>query len=123
MKKSVICLALIASCFIITLASINSWADGSINIVNYSLKPVGYVENEKYLQTMYSVEFKNSDGAPHSFNFKVVFYDKEKNEVKESLKKIDIQANETKKLTDAVLVDAAVAGKVASTKGFVENIQ
>jgi hypothetical protein len=122
MKKSGIRFMLFVS-FLIALCSLNSWADSTINILNYSLKPVGYVEDNKYLQTMYSVELKNNDAASHSFNFKVVFFDKEKNQIKESIKKVDIQANETKKYSDAVLVEADLAKQIATTKGYVENVQ
>jgi hypothetical protein len=71
---------------------------------------------------MYSVELKNNEATPHSFNVNVVFFDKEKNQLKTSKKKVDIQANETKKFTDAVLLDADIAKKVATTKGYIENI-
>jgi hypothetical protein len=122
MKKIGICFMLFVSA-LIAFCAFNSSADGIINVVNYSLKPVGYVENNKFLQTMYNVEIKNSDTASHSFNFKVVFFDKEKNQIKESIKKVEIQASETKKYSDAVLVEADLAKQIASTKGYVENIQ
>ena len=123
MKKTGIFFALLISTFIIAFCSVNSWADDVISIVNYSLKPVGYVDDNKYLQTIYNVELKNNEGTPHSFNVKVVFYDKEKNQLKESRKKVDMQANETKKFTDAVLLEPELAKQVATTKGFIENIQ
>ena len=123
MKKTGICLMLLVSSFLIAYCSINSWADDVISIVNYSLKPVGYVDNDKYLQTMYNVELKNNQATPHSFNVKIVFFDKEKNQLKSSKKKVDIAANETKKYTDAVTIEAEIAKKVASTKGFIEDIE
>jgi hypothetical protein len=101
----------------------NSWAEDTISILNYSLKPVGYVDNDKFLQTIYNVELKNNQGTAHSLNLKIVFFDKENNQLKSSKKKIDIQANETKKYTDAVTIEADLAKKVASTKGFIEDIQ
>ena len=123
MKKTGIFFVLLISSFIIAHGPIDSWSNDVISIVNYSLKPVGYVENNKYLQTMYNIELKNNDASPHSFNVKIVFFDKEKSQVKESTKKVEIQANETKKYTDAVLVEAELAKQVASTKGFIENIE
>ena len=122
MKKSGICLILFVAC-LIAFCSFNSWADNVINVVNYSLKPAGYVDNNKYLQTVYNVELKNNDAASHSFDFKVVFFDKDKNHVKESVKKVEIHANETKKYTDAVLVEADLAKQISTTKGYVENVQ
>jgi hypothetical protein len=123
MKKSGIYLILFVSSFLFAFCSVNSWADDVVSIVNYSLKPVGYVDNNKYLQTIYNVEVKNNEGTTHSFNFKIVFLDKEKNQIKEFMKKVEIQANETKKYTDAVLLEPEIAKQVASTKGYIENIQ
>jgi hypothetical protein len=123
MKKSGIYLIL-SACFLLTvICSMNSWASDAISILNYSLKPAGYVDNEKYLQTIYNMEIKNNQAANHSFNVKIVFLDKENNQLKTSKKKFDIQANETKKLTDAVTVDADIAKKIASTKGYIEDIE
>ena len=123
MKKFGVCLALFVSCFLVAYCSMNSWAEDTISILNYSLKPVGYVDNDKFLQTIYNVELKNNQGKAHSLNLKIVFFDKENNQLKSSKKKIDIEANETKKYTDAVTIEADLAKKVASTKGFIEDIQ
>ena len=123
MKKFGVCFALFVSCFLVAYCSMNSWAEDTISILNYSLKPVGYVDNDKFLQTIYNVELKNNQGTAHSLNLKIVFFDKENNQLKSSKKKIDIQANETKKYTDAVTIEADLAKKVASTKGFIEDIQ
>ena len=103
--------------------SVNSWSADIISILNYSLKPVGYVDNNKYIQAIYNIELKNNEAKAHSFNIKIVFYDKEKNTVKEAKKKLDIQASETKQFTDAVLLEPDIAKQVSTTKGFIEDIQ
>jgi hypothetical protein len=123
MKKSGVYLVLAASFLITAYSSINSWANDVISILNYSLKPVGYVDNDKFLQTIYNVELKNNQDTPHSFNVKIVFFDKGNNQLKSSKKKFDIQANETKKFTDAVTIEAELAKKVATTKGYIEDIE
>jgi hypothetical protein len=123
MKKSGICLMLFISSFLLAYCPINSWAEDVISIVNYSLKPVGYVNNDTFLQTIYNVELKNNQGTPHSFNVKIVFFDKGNNQLKSSKKKVDIAANETKKYTDAVLIEAELAKKVSTTKGYIEDVQ
>jgi hypothetical protein len=124
MKKSGIYLVLAASFLLTMISSMNTWAaNDAISILNYSLKPAGYVDNDKYLQTIYNMELKNNQATNHSFNVKIVFFDKENNQLKSSKKKFDIQAGETKKLTDAVTIDADVAKKIASTKGFIEDVE
>jgi hypothetical protein len=123
MKKSGVYLVLLATFLLTVYCSINSWANDAISILNYSLKPVGYVDNDRFLQTIYNVELKNNQGTPHSFNMKIVFFDKGNNQLKSSKKKFDIQANETKKYTDAVTIEAELAKKVATTKGYIEDIE
>jgi hypothetical protein len=111
-------------CFLVSLiCSMNVWAGDIISILNYSLKPVGYINNDKFLQTIYTIELKNNQDAKHSFSVKVVFFDKESNQLKSAKKKFDIQANETKKFTDAVTIEAELASKIATTKGFIEDIE
>lgn len=123
MKKSGVYLVLLVSFLLTVYCSINSWANDVISILNYSLKPVGYVDNDKFLQTIYNMELKNNQGASHSFNVKIVFFDKENNQIKSSKKKFEIQANETKKYTDAVTIEADLAKRVATTKGYIEDIE
>ena len=123
MRKARISLLLIISSFLILFFLSNSWAEDIINILNYSLKPVGYVDDNKSLQTVYNIELKNNQGTAHSFNLKIVFYDKAKNQLKESKTKYEIQANETKKYSDVILVDAELGKQISTTKGFIEDIQ
>jgi hypothetical protein len=124
MKKSSIYLIL-SACFLLTATcSINSWAAGdAISILNYSLKPVGYINDDKLLQTIYTIELKNNQETKHSFSVKIVFFDKENNQLKSAKKKFEIQAGETKKYTDAVTIEADLAKKIASTKGFIEDVE
>jgi hypothetical protein len=91
--------------------------------VNYSLKPIGYVSGDKFIQSIWNLELKNNNGATHSFNVKIVFYDKDKNQLKEVKKEAAINASETKKYSDAVLLEPEMAKKIASTKAFVEDVK
>jgi len=122
MRKFGISLLLIIAAFLIICAPMSLLAEDTISILNYSLKPVGYVSGDKFIQSIWNIELKNNDGAPHSFNIKVVFYDKDKNQLKEILKDADINAAETKKISDAVLLEPDLAKKIASTKAFIVNL-
>lgn len=124
MRKTGISLFLIISAFFIVYSPMNLRAeDSAISILNYSLKPGGYVDDNKSLQTIYNIELKNNQGTAHSFSLKIVFYDKAKNQLKESKKKYEIQANETKKFSDVILIDAEMGKQISSTKGFIEDVQ
>jgi hypothetical protein len=123
MKKAFILAALIISSLLITYASSNAVAEDKISILNYSLKPVGYVEDNKFLQTMYSIELQNNEATAHSFNIKVVFFDKEKKSIKESKKQFELTSKETKIFSDSILVEADLAKKIGSTKAYLEDIQ
>lgn len=123
MRKSRICLVSILTSLLIVGFSISSFAEDKINILNYSLKPVGYVNENKFIQAIWKIELLNTDGTPHSFNVKVVFYDKEKNQIKEIKKACELNASETKTFSDAVLLDPAMAKQIGSTKGFIEDLK
>jgi hypothetical protein len=123
MRKTGISLLLIISAFLILSATANSLAEDTISILNYSLKPVGYVSGDKFIQSIWNLELKNNDGASHSFNVKIVFYDKDKNQLKEVKKDATINASETKKYSDAILLEPEMAKKIASTKAFIEDVK
>jgi hypothetical protein len=123
MRKTKISFVLALSLFIIALFSISALAGDVINILNYSLKPAGYVDGDKSLQTIWNIELQNTEATAHSFTIKIVFFDKEKKQIKESKKEYQLNASETKKFTDVVLVDATLAKQIGSTKAFIEDIK
>jgi len=100
----------------------NLLAEDTISILNYSLKPVGYVSGDRFIQSVWNIELKNNDGADHNFNIKVVFYDKDKNTLKEVKKDANISGSETKKYSDAVLLEPAMAKQIATTKAYIEML-
>lgn len=97
-------------------------ADNTISILNYSCKPVGYVSGNRFIQTIWNIELKNNEESPHKFTIKIVFYDKEKNELKQVTKDVDIKGNQTNKYFDAVLLEPNMAKQITSTHAFIENI-
>jgi len=123
MRKTGLSFLLITGVFLILFAPLGSLAEDTISILNYSLKPVGYVSGDKFIQSIWNLELKNNDGASHSFNIKIVFFDKDKNQLKEVKKEAAINAGETKKYSDAVLLEPDMAKKIASTKAFIEDIK
>ncbi|MBN1625910.1 MAG: hypothetical protein JW944_05240 [Deltaproteobacteria bacterium] len=124
MRKTGISLILFVAALLILCCTPNSRAqDEIISIVNYSLKPVGYVSGNRFIQSIWNIELKNNEQAPHSFKIKIVFYDKDKNELKNVDKKADIKAGETKKYSDAVLLEPEMAKTIATTKAYIEDIE
>lgn len=97
-------------------------SDLRIGIINYSCKPVGYVSGDRFIQTVWNMELKNNEETPHKFTIKIIFYDKEKNELKQVTKNEDIKGNKKKKYSDAVLLEPDMAKQISSTKAFIENI-
>ena len=122
MRKFGISLLLIIAAFLIICAPMSLMAEDTISILNYSLKPVGYVSGDKFIQSIWNIELKNNDGTPHTFNIKVVFYDKDKNQLKAIMKDAEIKAAETKKISDAVLLEPDMAKKIASTKAYIVDL-
>ncbi len=122
MRKTILSSLLITAVSLILSAPLSSLAEDTISIQNYSLKPIGYVSGDKFIQSIWNLELKNNDGASHSFNIKIVFFDKDKNQVKEVKKDAAINAGETKKYSNAVLLEPDMAKKIASTKAFIEDV-
>jgi hypothetical protein len=122
MRKFGISLLLIVAAFLIICAPMSLLAEDTISILNYSLKPVGYVSGDKFIQSIWNIELKNNDGTPHTFNIKVVFYDKDKNQLKAIMKDAEIKAAETKKISDAVLLEPDMAKKIATTKAYIVDL-
>jgi hypothetical protein len=123
MRKTGIFLLLIISAFLTFSAPMNSSAEDVISVQNYSLKPIGYVSGDKFIQSIWNLELTNNETTSHSFNVKIVFFDKEKNQLKEVKKGASINASETKKYSDAILLEPEMAKKIASTKAFIEDIK
>jgi len=98
-------------------------ADKSISILDYSLKPVGYIQGEKSIKSKWDMELKNNEGTTQSVNIKILFYDRDKNKLKEVNKKVYINANQTKKYSDEVILDSETAKKVTATQGFIESVK
>ena len=122
MRKFGISLLLIIAALLIICAPMSLMAEDTISILNYSLKPVGYVSGDKFIQSIWNIELKNNDGTPHTFNIKVVFYDKDKNQLKAIMKDAEIKAAETKKISDAVLLEPDMAKKIATTKAYIVDL-
>ena len=123
MRKAGISLLLIIAVFLITSLQANSWADDIISIKNYSLKPIGYVSGDRFIQSIWNIELQNNNVTDHSFDIKIVFFDKDQNELKQIKKNVDIKASETKKYSDAVLLEPEMAKQIATTKAYIEGIQ
>jgi hypothetical protein len=98
-------------------------ADTSISILDYSLKPVGYVQGNSLIKSKWDMELQNTEGTAKPVNIKILFYDRDKNKLKEINKKVYINGNQTKKYSAEVLLDAETAKKVAGTQAFIEQVK
>jgi hypothetical protein len=97
--------------------------DTGISILNYSLKPVGYVNNNKFISSNYQLELKNNERTAKNVKYTIMFYDKNQNTVKEVKKEINLNGKETKKYSDDVLLDSGTAKKITATEAIVEIIK
>jgi hypothetical protein len=98
-------------------------SDASISILDYALKPVGYVQGDKFIKSKWDMELKNNEGTNKNVNIKIRFYDKDQNMLREVEKKVDIKASQTKKYSDEVILDAVTAKKVTATRALIENVK
>jgi hypothetical protein len=97
--------------------------DSSISILNYALKPVGYVQGDRFVKSRWDMELKNNEEANRNVNIIIRFYDKDKNPIKDVHQEVKIKGGETKKYSYEVLLDSLTAKKVTGTRAIVERIE
>jgi hypothetical protein len=95
--------------------------DTNVSLLNYSLKPVGYIQGNGLIKSKWDMELENTEGTAKPVNIKIIFYDRDKNKLKEVNKKVYINGNQRKKYSDEVLLDADTAKKVTATQAFIED--
>lgn len=112
----------LAVAILLSFFAIQAWAGDKISVVQYELKPVGYVNSGKYLKTEWSAKLRN--GAPEhvKFNVTIVFVDSSNEILKEATSEWELNAHETRSLKDTVLLETAVAGKIASTRVKIDEL-
>ena len=97
--------------------------DTSVSILSYVLKPVGYIGNTRILKSQYDLELKNNELTLKKVNYKIKFFDKDQNTIKEVKREATLKAKESKKYTDEVLLDSNTAKKVVATQAVIEVIR
>jgi hypothetical protein len=110
-----------AVAFLIALFSFGSWAADKVVVLEYNLKPVGYVESGKYLKTEWSAKLRNRISEPVSFDITIVFFDSSNSELKQDTTQGQLKAQETKTFSNTVLLDASLASKIASTRALIDE--
>jgi hypothetical protein len=98
-------------------------SDPTVSILDYALKPVGYVQGDRFVKSKWDMELKNNEGTTKNVNIKIRFYDKDLNMLREVEKKVNIKASQTKKYSDEVLLDTVTAKKVNATRALIEDVK
>jgi hypothetical protein len=113
----------ISALLLIGSAVHSSAEEDIIFILKYSLRPVAYVSENRFVETAWNVELCNSSKKDLNFIMHFFFLDKEGNKINETKEKCEILANETKKFTGTVLLKASLAKEIKTTKVTIEEIQ
>jgi len=122
MRHTGIYAALIFSSLLIAYPSISSSAQDDITILKYSLKPVEYVDSGIFVRTKWNLFLVNEAKTPVKFIVRIIFIDKDDNNVNEIKKKCDIEAGEIKKISDTTLLEEYIARRVVSTKVYINEL-
>ena len=112
----------LAVAILLSFFTIHAWAGDKIAVVQYELKPVGYVDSGKYLKTEWNAKLRNGASEHVKFNVTIVFVDSSNEVLKEATSEGELNAHETKSFKDTVLVKVDVAAKIASTRVIIDEI-
>lgn len=113
---------LIAAVFMIALIPFGSWAAEKVIVVEYNLKPIGYINSGRSLKTEWSAKVRNRASESVSFDITIVFVDSSNSELKHVTSKGQLKAKETKTFSDTVFLDSSIAAKIASTRALIDEI-
>lgn len=112
----------LAVAILLSFFTFHAWAGDKIAVVQYELKPVGYVDSGKHLKTEWNAKLRNGAQEAVKFKVTVVFVDSSNEILKEATSEFELKGHETKSFTDTVLVKTDVAGKIASTRLKIDEI-
>ena len=106
----------VAVIFLMAVSPMHAFAEGKIAVLQYQLKPVAAVDSGRYIKTQWDAKVSNRASELVKFTLTVVFVDSSNKILKEAASQCELNAHETRSFTDTVLVEAAVANKIASTR-------
>lgn len=111
----------LAVVFFLALMCTSAWAGGKIAVVNYELKPVETVDAGRYIKAEWNAKIRNRASETVNFNIEINFIDSNSEVLKTVSKECELSAQQTKTFTDTVLLEEAIARKVATTKVELEE--
>jgi hypothetical protein len=107
--------------FFLVFTCTTAWAGEKIQVVKYGLKAVESVDSGRYIKTEWSAKIRNGASEQVNFEITIAFVDSNNEVLKEASSQCELEPHQTKTFTDTVLLDADVAGKVASTKVSIDE--
>ena len=102
--------------------AINAFAGGKVVILEYNLKPVASIDSGRRIKTEWSAKVRNRAPEPVTFTITIFFVDGNNEEISQAQAQCELNAKETKIFTDTVILDAAIANKIASTRVSIDEI-
>ena len=122
MVKARICFLSVVVVLLLAFLNLPAWAGGKIAVVQYELKPVKTVDSGRFIKTEWNAKIRNRASESVKFSVTILFVDSNNDTLKETTSQCELSAKETKNFKDTVLVEAAIATKIASTRVTVKEI-
>jgi hypothetical protein len=113
---------LFAAIFLLSFFTFHALAADKISVVQYELKPIASVDSGRYIKTEWSAKLRNNVSETVKFSMTIIFVDSDNETLKETTSKGELNPHQTKTFKDTVLVEASVAGRIASTRATVEEM-
>lgn len=115
MKRARISIMLIVAVSLFAYFAINALADGKVALLEYTLKPVETLDSGRRIKTEWNATIRNRAREPVRFLVTIIFVDGNNEEINQAQTQCELKAHETKTFSDTVVLDAAIANKIAST--------
>ncbi len=123
MGRARISIMWIVAVILIAYFAINAIAGGKLAMLEYNLKPVASLDAGRRIKTEWSAKVRNRAPETVSFTITIFFVDANNEEITQAKAQCELNARETKTFTDTVILDAALANKIASTRVSMDETQ
>lgn len=121
MPRARISIVWIVAFILIAYFAITALASGKVALLEYNLKPVGTFDSGRRIKTEWNATIRNRASEPVRFTVIILFVDGNNEEISQARTECELAAKETKTFSDTVILEAAIASKIASTRVAIEE--
>jgi len=110
-----------AATFLLLFFAAHALAAEKIAVVQYEVRPIEAVDSGRYIKTEWSAKIRNRASEDVKFTVTILFVDNANETLQETTSQGELSAQQTKTFKDTVLLEAAITGRIASTRVTVKE--